>query len=197
MASILTILKDIFFLVGAIAGLLALFRQFVESKFKKDLDRLNSILSKFSASEIMDLEYLIGGARKIPDSVFSPFENLAKQRKISWNEVCFTGPLRKEIQSELECLDQDYLSLREFIQTPHWDGSNWDFRYYWTFEKNSFSELQGKGSYPEHLKMAEEAAERLRKRFQRVQALADLHFYQAIASGFTVPRLFRARGLEL
>jgi hypothetical protein len=48
----------------------------------------------------------------------------------------------------------------------------------------------------EHLEQATDAAIQLKKRYQRIQALTDLHFIEAVFCRYYVPKLFKGRGLE-
>jgi hypothetical protein len=70
-------------------------------------------------------------------------------------------------------------------------------KYDWLFNKAAFRDgFKVSDEYVKHLEAATEAAQLVKKRFQRFQALTDLHFYEAIASKLVVARKLRAMGLE-
>jgi hypothetical protein len=190
-------LKDLFFLLGSIAGVLALLRPVVESKYQKDLERVGTILAKFPENQIMELDGCVNNARRISGSILQPFDEIEHKYKGGWQEVKFVGPLRKVLEQELFYMVAEYRELREFVQVPEWEPKKVDDQYDWLFNKQAFQEDHAiRAKYVEHLEQATDAAIQLKKRYQRIQALTDLHFIEAVFCRYYVPKLFKGRGLE-
>jgi len=191
--------KDAFFVVGSVAGLLAFLRPAIESKYQKDLERANALLAKFDENGVMSLDSCAYNSRRIPEVFLLPFNEV--KHKISENrqEVRFIGPLKRHLRAELEAMVKAYDSYRYFIQVPEWETRDPDSNghYEWLFNKDAFREgTKISDDYAKHLEAATEAAERLKKRFQRFQALTELHFFEAIASKLFVPRKMISAGLD-
>lgn len=197
MSSWVPYLKDAFFIVGSIAGVLAFLRPVVESKHQKDIERLSAILSKFPENQIMALDSCVYNSRRIPESVLRPFDEIEHKHGDGWQELKFVGPLKKILEPEFKCLVAEYREFREYVQVPEWEPREVDGQYDWLFNKQSFREGHAiSDKYAEHLQQATDAAIQLRKRFQRIQAVTDLHFFEVLFGRFCAPRLFKSRGLE-
>ena len=191
--------KDAFFIVGSIAGLFALLRPAIESKYQRDLERANALLAKFDENGVMSLDSRTYSSRRIPEAFMLPFDEIKHKLSENRQEVRFTGPLRQHLRAEMEAMVKAYDAYREFVQVPEWEPRDIDSsgQYEWLFNKNAFREgVRISDDYAKHLEGATETAELLKKRFQRFQALTELHFFEAIASKVFVPRKMRAAGLD-
>ncbi|MBN8792390.1 MAG: hypothetical protein J0I01_09205 [Stenotrophomonas nitritireducens] len=191
--------KDAFFVVGSIAGLFAFLRPAIESKYQKDLERANALLAKFDENGVMSLDSCTYNSRRIPEAFLLPFDEV--RHKISENrqEVRFIGPLKKHLRAELEAMAKAYDSYRHFIQVPEWEPRDLDSngQYEWLFNKSAFREgVRISDDYAKHLEAATEAAELLKKRFQRFQALTELHFFEVILPKLFVRRKMISAGLD-
>jgi hypothetical protein len=95
-----------------------------------------------------------------------------------------------------------YVEYRTFVQVPYWETSSDGFsakEYDWVFQKKAFLEPGGTitDDYVRHLEAATKAAELVKLRFQRFQALTELHFFEACAPKIFVARKFRTANLQL
>lgn len=194
-------LKDCFFVVGSVAGLVAFIRPAVESKHQRDVDRASSIISKLDEERLMDLPFLTYSVRCIPDSIFRPFNEVEQKIREGRQEVRFAGPLKKYFTQELTELIAVYRKLRDHVQVPEWElrGVAQSEELEWRFNKAEFQErarLSGENkdydAYARHLDAAADCAERLTSQFMRFQGLTELHFFEALIPGVFVPRKMRA-----
>lgn len=188
--------KDAFFVVGSIAGLFAFLRPAVESKYQKDMERANSLLAKFNENGLMSLDSFTYSSRRIPEVILLPLDEIKNKINENRQEIRFIGPLKNHFKSELEELIKSYDAYRHFVQVPEWEPREIDEsgHYDWIFNKGAFP--RHSDDYAKHLSAATEAAELLKKRFQRFQSLTELHFYEAITRAFSVSRKFRSAGLH-
>jgi hypothetical protein len=108
--------KEVFFAVGSVAGVLALLRPIVESKFQRDLARVERIKGLVFEQSLVDLEYSVYYARQVPDEVFRSFETLFHERHTNQESVRFTGPIAKLLTRELDALLESYSKLHKYIQ---------------------------------------------------------------------------------
>ncbi len=176
---------------------MALLRPVVESKYQKDLDRVGTILAKFSENQIMELDGCVYSARRIPGSILQPFDEIEHKCEGGWQEVKFLGPLRKVLEQEIFCMVTEYREFRQFVQVPEWEPKENNDQYDWLFNKQAFPEVHAtRAKYVEHLEQTTDSALQLKKRYQRIQALTDLHFIEAVLYRYYVPKLFKSRGLE-
>jgi len=194
-------IKDAFFVVGSLAGILAWLRPAIESKHQEDMKRAAAILAKFDENGVVELPYFTYNPRQIPGWCLQPFDGVRASIEENRQEVRFIGPLREKLRSELELMVHAYDAYREYVQVPEWepvkDADSGGYN--WRFNKTAFREPQGKVSdeYVRHLDAATHAAELVKLRFQRFQALTELHFFETFAPGIFAARKFRAANLQL
>ena len=194
-------IKNTFYVVGSLAGILAWIRPAFESKHQEDMKRAAAILAKFNENGVIELPYFTCNPRQIPGWCFRPFNDVRDSIEENRQEVRFIGPLGKKLRSELEQTIRAYDVYRQYVQVPEWepvkDAESGDFN--WRFNKAAFREPQGRISdeYVRHLDAATKAAELVKLRFQRFQALTELHFFEAFAPKIFVPRKYKTAHLQL
>lgn len=195
------IIKNAFFVVGSLAGILAWLRPAIESKHQEDMKRATAILGKFNEDSVVNLAFFTGVARKVPEEFMRPFALVTQALADNLQEVRFIGPLKKYLSAELHNMVSAYAAYREYVQVPEWEmlkESDSD-EYTWKFNKAHFFP-KGSGpsdDYAHHLEDAEDAADLVKLRFQRFQALTELHLFEALAAKIFVPRKFRTANLQL
>jgi hypothetical protein len=191
--------KDAFFIIGSVAGLVALFRPLFESKFKRDLAHANDLLTALHEDAVMALEHYTYLTRHIPDEVLRPLDHVSAMLRENRQAVRFIGPLRRNLQRELHGLVEAYIAYRKFVQVPWWEPRKYGDagESAWFFNKGAFREgARLFDEYATHLDKAGEAACLVQKRFQRFQALTELHFYEALVPKWSTSRKFKAIGLD-
>jgi hypothetical protein len=85
------------------------------------------------------------------------------------------------------------------VQVPEWEPRKYGDtgEYAWFFNKDAFRQGHKiSDEYVTHLDGASEAAELIKKRFKRFQALTELHFYETFVANIFVYRKFRSIGLH-
>ncbi|MES2564975.1 MAG: hypothetical protein V4637_19960 [Pseudomonadota bacterium] len=189
-------IKEVFYAVGSLAGVLALSKPLIESKFQRDAARVEHIKSLLSEQDLIDLSHYVYDSRRIEDSRLRPFDQLEHERRTNQDVVRFTGPLAKYYSRELDELLSAYAKFREYVQVPEWephrhvtdDGTS---HFEWRFNKAAFEDHQGIArDYAKHLYEATEQAERMKRAFQRFQLVAELHLYEAPLARWLLDRRF-------
>lgn len=195
-------IKEIFFVVGSIAGVAALLRPVFEAKFDKDQSRIEHVLDLIDEQALVDLEAQVELARRVPDTQFQPFEQLAHELRTNQEIVRFTGPLSSHLNRELSDLIDAYQKLRGYIQVNEWlphhhkldDGSE---KTYWQFNREAFARETGYATgYADHLRNAADQALRMRSAFQRFQLVREVHIFESPVAGWLLKRRFRRHGLK-
>lgn len=201
-------LKDAFFVLGSLAGLVAVLRPVMESKHQRDIDRALAIISNLNERAIMDLERCVYAARRVPESCLLPLADLMYKLEEGRQEVRFTGPLKIYLFNELQALAASYMDLRKYVQVPEWElrSIGHEDEMEWVFNKSIFfrddeefppDPDEAAADYGRHLEVAATVADNIKRRFQRFQALTELHFFEALFARIIVPRRMRAIGLEM
>lgn len=193
--------KEMFYTIGTVAGVIALARPVFESKYQRDIARFDRIRSLIEEESIVDLEDRVYGARQVPDGYFTPFDRLSRARKNDEDIVRFSGPLAKLFTSQIDALINAYEGLRAYIQVPEWEPcghmlSNGTKYFSWDFNKEAFAKA---GSYPTgyagHLDAARSKAVEIKKAYQRLQLVAEVHLYEAPIANWLLCRRFKKLGL--
>lgn len=194
-------IKDYFFLLGSIAGLIALFRPVLESKFERDRKRAEKILYLVSEEHMKAMDFDVYQARAVLTSDFYPLDQLKTQWKDETDLVRFSGPLKSHYLKEVEQIVRNYRQLREYIQVPHWEptstGDDNSDTLQWSFNKSYFPETIGsQGGYAVHLSEAGEIVGKVRDGLRRLQVIMEMHFLEAFFARFLLPRRLRDVALE-
>jgi hypothetical protein len=194
--------KEVFYAVGSVAGVIALARPLAESKYQRDAERAQRIKSLISEQALIDLAPFIYDSRRVDDSSFAPFDRLAHERRTNQDSVRFTGPLAKHFNRELAELIAAYERLREYVQVNEWEPYAYTLDdgksgYEWRFNKAAFEDRDGIArDYAKHLYDATEQAEQMKKAFQRFQLVAELHLFETPLAGWLLRRRYKRHGLQ-
>lgn len=178
------IVKEVFYAVGSVAGVLALARPLAESKFQRDVARTERIKNVVNEQELIDLARFVYDTRRIEDRRFHPFDQLEHERRTNQDVVRFTGPLAKYLTRELDALLSAYAKLREYVQVNEWEPHSYTSddgkpAYEWRFNKQAFEDSHGIArDYAQHLYEAAEQADEMKKAYQRFQLVAELHLFE-------------------
>lgn len=198
--NVLGMIKNAFFVVGSLAGILAWLRPAIESKHKEDMNRAAAILSRFEENAVIDLPSFTYLYRRVPDYCLHPFDAIRHDIADNKQAVRFVGPLGNALRGELEQMVAAYNVYRKHVQVPGWipfreaetQESGWEF------DRDAFNDGERvTDRYARELDAAAEAADAVVLRFQRFQALTELHFFEALAAKIFVPRKFRTANLQL
>ena len=196
-------IKEVFYAVGAIAGVIALLRPVIESKFQRDQDRLVSVRKLVDEIGLVNLVNRVDSQRQVPDGEFEPFRVLAHDRRHNLESLRFSGPLAKYLLREIDAIIKAYEDLRGYIQVDEWeptsrkkeDGTEYTV---WVFNKSAgaFRGIDGvPRNYAQHLTEAAAKADEIRKAFQRLQVVGELHFFEVPFAKRILERRFEANNL--
>lgn len=194
--------KEVFYAIGSLAGVLALARPLAESKFQRDATRMERIKSLVSEQDLVDLEQFVYDSRRVEARRFEPFDQLKHERRTNQDVVRFTGPLAKHLSRELDGLLFAYSRLREFIQVNEWEPHEYAAEdgklvFEWRFNKQAFEDDDGVArNYAKHLADAADQAAEMKRAFQRLQLVAELHLFEAPIAGWLLRRRYKQHGLE-
>jgi hypothetical protein len=195
-------LKEIFFAIGSLAGVLAFLRPVFDSKFKRDQERAEKIKNLLPEQDVIDLDSHIYQRRLVNKNEFEPFSALQSDLNYNVDAVRFSGPLKKYYKAELVRMLAAYRDLREYVQVPWWkptkeirDGAE---EYFWDFDKSQlFEGGVERQDYAKHLDEAGACAERIKIAFQRFQIVSDMHLLEAPLASLLLRRRFAAHGLQI
>ena len=194
-------IKELFYAVGATAGVLALLRPVVETKFQRDHDRLSTIRKLIDELDLIQLVTRVESHRQVPDREFEPFRVLAYDRAHNHEGLRFSGPVAKHLLREVDAMIAGYEGLRQYIQVDEWeplsrkqeDGAEYTV---WVFNKAAFrSDERPKRDYAQHLTEAAEKADEIRRAYQRLQIVGELHFFEVPLAGWLLRRRFKSHQL--
>ena len=193
------VVKEVFFAIGSVAGVVALFRPVLDVKHKRDIERSNRLMSLLPEQLVVDLEPSLYRDRKVPRRMFQPFEQLKHELRTNQDGVRFSGPLRKVLSSELAGVLEAYEKLRAHVQAPEWEpwsgrGDEDTSADSWTFNKQAFFKdergiLQG---YVQHLNECADLAREIARAYQRFQIAAETHLLEVPVARWLLPRRYKA-----
>lgn len=195
------LVKEVFYAIGSVAGVLALARPLAESKFQRDLERAERIKKLLNEQEVIDLARFVYDMRRIEDKRFQPFDQLEHERRTNQEVVRFSGPLAKYFSREVDGLLSAYIKLREYVQVNEWEPHAYPTDdgkrgYEWRFNKQAFEDVNGIArDYAKHLEEAAKQADEMKKAFQRLQLVAELHLLEAPIAGWLLRRKYERYGL--
>lgn len=196
-------IKEVFYAVGATAGVVALLRPAIESKFQRDHERFADVCKLVNELNLVSLADRIESQREVPDKDFDPFRVLAHDRRHNLKNLRFSGPLAKHFLREIDAMIRAYESLRDYIQVDEWEPTsrrqeNGAEHTVWVFNKGAGA-FRGEDDvsirYAKHLAEAASKADEIRRAFQRLQLVGELHFLELPLAPKLLARRFKANGL--
>lgn len=192
-------IKQLLYVLAPIGALFAFYRKVIESKFNRDLEKIEYIKSLVKEKALVDLEYEIYQVRQVPRKQFDPFDQLSRELRTNQEVIRFTGPLSRYLKIELDNLIEAYVDLRRYIQVDEWlpqDHKNEDGSKYqaWDFNRNANAFTQETGyptNYASHLDCAAEQAAKMKKTFNRFQLVSELHLFEVPFAGYLLKKRFK------
>lgn len=186
-------IKEIFYAIGAVAGLIALFRPVLQHKYDLDNKRYEKINSELPEELFMSIEFSTWQSRLINDDLFTPLNNLCREIEHNLESVRFSGPLSKWYKIESGNLVNVYRKYREYVQVPEWEPENRDNKEQektiWRFNKQAFKEGNRKyDDYVKHLEEAEKLAEKMHLHAKRLQIISELHILETPLAFYLIPK---------
>jgi hypothetical protein len=194
--------KDYFFLLGSIAGLLALLRPVLELKFERDRKRAEKILELVPEEHMKAMDFHVEQARAVPVSDFCPLNRLKDEWTDKTDLVRFSGPLKAHYLKEVEQIVRNYNQLREYIQVPYWEptsaGDDKPDTHKWSFNKSYFPDttIGSQGDYDVHLSEASKIVGKVRDGLRRIQVIMEMHLLEVLFARFLLPKRLREVELE-
>lgn len=190
-------IKEAFFAIGSVAGVIAFLRPVLDSKHQRDLDRTKRILTLLPEQQVFDLEPCLYQSRLVPEWMFHPFDQLAHEVRTNQDGIRFSGPISKYLRRELLAMLSAYAQLRLLVQVPEWEPRSRDEEdgtksYYWDFNKAAFNDEQGiPQNYAQHLDECVDHARSISRAYQRFQIAADTHLLEVPLVRWLLPYRYR------
>lgn len=193
--------KEVFYTIGAVAGILAVFRPVLQHKYDLDNSRATAILEKFPERMLLELSTATWDARRIPTDLLIPFDELLDDIHQNLDSVRFSGPLSRYYSAEISALGDLYHEFRKYVQVPMWQPLKIDSfsisTYYWVFDKKSFLDEHGyQTDYAYHLACADELVEKMRERVRRIKLISEMHVLETPFSRILLPSRLRQSSLK-
>jgi hypothetical protein len=194
--------KEIFFTIGALAGVFAFARPWVEGRMSRDTERAERIKNMVDQQQLVDLETSVYSSRTIYAEQLAPFNRLEHERQSNQDGVRFTGPLAAHYSRELDGLLEAYARFRFYVQVPEWEPvalrhDDGDVQA-WQFNKTAFNDEYGiPRGYEKHLSSASEIATEMRDAFYRFQIVSETHLYEVPFARWVIPRRFKKHKVSL
>jgi hypothetical protein len=194
-------IKEVFFTIGALAGVFALARPWMESRMGRDTERAQRIKSLIDQQHLVDLEPSVYDSRTIYNEYISPFMRLTHERRTNQEGVRFTGPIGRFYSEELDSLLDAYRRFRDYVQVPEWEPvilkHGDDEVRAWQFNKDAFRGPDGvPRDYAEHLHEATGVAIEMREAFYRFQLVSETHLFEVPFARWLLPRRFKKHKVE-
>ena len=184
-------IKEIFFAIGALAGLIALSRPLFNDKFSRDQEKASALLQRVPEEEITALETYVWANRCVPDWIFNRLAEIRYDLDKNHECVRFSGPIAKFYIQNLKELIEAYASLRELVQVNEWEPVHREDERVWLFNKKAFENSRGiPEGYDDHLYACGERASAVAKAYQRLQITLDLHLFEFPLAGILLHRRY-------
>lgn len=194
-------IKEVFFTIGALAGVFAFARPWLESRMSKDTERAERIKQMIDQQHLVDLEPSVYDSRTIYSDHIAPFMRLTHERETNQDGVRFAGPLGSFYSQELDSLLDAYKRFRDFVQVPEWEPRTLKYEdedvHVWQFNKGAFRGEDGiPRDYADHLYKASGIAVEMRQAFYRFQIVSETHLLEVPLARWLLPRRFKKHKVE-
>lgn len=176
-------LKDIFFFVGSVLGIIAFSKTLLDPIMEANRRKWEQVKMRVTELTFRDIEYSVEMARRIDDEMLLQIHFFIRDIEEGAEYLRFGPVLRKHYQRHLKNLCNLYRAFRKYVQVPYWDiiynSRNGSERKDWVFQKEYFEkERPDIDEYVEHLNAASELAEKMRTEFQALSILSGLHIVE-------------------
>jgi len=194
-------IKEVFFTIGALAGVFAFAGPWIESRMSKDTERAERIKQMIDQQHIVDLELSVYDSRTIYSNHIAPFMRLIHERETNQDGVRFSGPLGRFYSQELDSLLDGYKRFRDYVQVPEWEPRTLKHDDedvpVWQFNKDAFRGEDGiPRDYADHLYQASGIAVEMRDAFYRFQIVSETHLFEVPFARWLLPRRFKKHKVE-
>lgn len=179
------ILKDIFFFLGSVFGIIAFIKTIIEPMMEGNRAKWKEIKERITEEDFINLEFDIWQAHRIRDETWSVIQSFVNDIGEDAEYLRFNSVLGKLYHECLQNLRSLYWELIEFVQVPYWEPhtevdeqeNEFHFR---RFNKDYFFKHpgHGEGAYVDHLEAAAEISEKMRIEFRKLSILSSLHSIQ-------------------
>lgn len=179
------LIRNIFFFIGSVLGILAFIRTVTESAFDENRRKWEDLQAKLREQDLISLQYQIFMRRRVNDELLDRIDELIHDIDQDAEYLRFGPPFRKLFENYKHKLSESYRCLRGYVQVPYWqigETVEKDAEYvYWNFDKSFFYEEvpEGHDTYIDHLNEASDTADEMRHHYRALSVLANLHSFEA------------------
>jgi hypothetical protein len=187
------VIKEIFFAIGSVAGLIAFIRPLFEDKLQRDQARVRHLREILAEQDLLNLEFLVWHSRRAPEKLLDKLGTIEYEFEKNHDNVRFTGPTAKLLSSALKDIVQSYRRLREYVQVPEWEPQERGGEMVWFFNKSEFENGEGiPEGYAEHLQEVAARAHAITEAYQRFQIVSELHILEVPLKRWLLARRIKA-----
>lgn len=195
------IVKDIFFLIGSIFGILAFTQTFFKSAMEANRKRWAQVREVADDTDFREVQAGTWNHR-VRGLNLGRIETMIHDIREDAEYLRFGPPLRRHYLEVLAELVEAHGRYRELVQVPEWeptfasDGSEAPLD--WAFNRAAFIGDRGyPDDYASHLEDATAAAANMRTVYKKLATLSDLHLWEVPVAGWIVARRVRETAEDL
>ena len=170
------IVKDAFFFLGSLAGIISLSRSILEGRYTSDKNKLEKILSEVSEENMVNLYNGIWQSQRVFFKPLDALYRLDNDIDNNFESVRFHGPLKTYIETELKGITTNIDNLREQIQVPYWNPKETGDNGYREINKEWFYDHQE--DYVLNMDRAKLFTQKIRDHIRKLQVIKDIHFLE-------------------
>ena len=179
------LIRNIFFFIGSVLGILAFVRTVAEPAFSENRNKWKAVQEQLTEQDLINLQYMVFMSRRIDDELLTRVYIFVRDIEDDAEHLRFGPPFRSLFEKRKRALTNSYRHLREYVQVPYWKRervAEEDIEYaYWDLDKSFFYEEVPKGheTYIDHLNEASDTADEIRRHYRALSVLANLHSFEA------------------
>lgn len=179
------LVRNIFFFIGSVLGILAFIRTVTEPAFAESQDKWKAVQEKLLEQDLINLQYQVYMKRRVNTELLDRVDSLVRDIEQDAEYLRLGPPFRNFFTDHKTNFSKCYRKLREYIQVPYWQLNKFvleEIEYdRWDFDKKFFHEEvpEGHDAYIDHLNEASDTVDEMRHHYRALSILANLHSFEA------------------
>jgi hypothetical protein len=192
------LVRDTFFFIGSVLGILAFLQTLVEPAFADNRQKWEALKERLSEEDLIDLQYQVYMSRRVDDELMRKVLYFVRDLEQDAEYARFGAPFRGQFEEHKRGIVDNFRCLVDRVQVPFWkrefvedEGGRSS---YWSVDKPYFyEELPAAVSegdwqerrrisdraYENNLNEASDAVDRMRVHYRAIGVLANLHIFEA------------------
>ena len=193
------LVKDIFFFIGSVLGILAFLHTLIEPAFSDNRQKWEALKERLTEQDLINLQHQVYLNRRISDELLYRVLGVCRDINEDAEYLRFGPPFRGLFEEHKNELSSDCQSLVDHVQVPYWRHNFFEHRDErrgeWDFDKSYFLDelptvakkrnpesprLDPYRAYEDHLNEASDAVDRMRMHYRAIGILANLHTFEVL-----------------